>query len=58
MRSLVRSPALDVGSQPELDPSLSEVDYWARHVGVPPLVLADCVPMGQVQNVGDALRVD
>jgi hypothetical protein len=58
MRSLLSSPALDVGSQPELDPSSAEVDYWARHVGVPPLVLADGVPMGQVQNVGDALGVD
>lgn len=47
-RSLLRSPAFDVGPKPKLDPPLTEIDHRLRHVGVPALVLAHGVPMRQV----------
>jgi hypothetical protein len=45
--SLLGGPAFHVGPEPELHPSLTKVDYRARHVGVPVLVLAHGVPMRQ-----------
>jgi sirohydrochlorin ferrochelatase len=54
----VCDPSRHLGTQPELDATLSEINGRSWHVVVAPLVLADGVAMSKVQDVGDALCVD
>jgi len=51
-------PAFDFRTQPELHPSIAEVDDRTRHVVVPALVEANAVAMRQPEDVGDHLSVD
>ena len=46
------------GTEPELDATLAEVDDGLRHVAVAALVLKDSVPMGEADDVRNALRVE
>ena len=57
-RSLLCSPSLDLGPQPELYTTGSKVEHGLRHVGVAPLVLGDGIPVGKAEDFGNALCVD
>jgi hypothetical protein len=54
----LRGPARDLGTEPELDATLSEIDGRLWHVVIAPLVLADSVAMSEAEDVSDALGVD
>jgi hypothetical protein len=58
MGSLAGRPPLDVGTQPELDAALTQIDYWLGHIVVPLLVLADGIPVRQAEDVRNTLRVE
>jgi hypothetical protein len=55
---LVSPPSLDIGPQPEFDPTRPEIDDRARHVLVPSLIQIDAVAVGELENLCDALRID
>jgi hypothetical protein len=55
---LALCPPLDLGSEPELDTTLAEVDDRSRHVFVSLLILADGIAVGEFEDVGDALSVE
>ena len=55
---LLVGPSLDLGTQPELDAALSEIENRSRHIAVPLLVLEHRVAIGQTEDLGNALRVD
>jgi hypothetical protein len=44
---LLVSPALDIGSEPELDATLAEVEHRLRHVAVPLLILQHGVAVSE-----------
>jgi hypothetical protein len=52
------SPSLDLGTEPELDASLTQVDDRLWHVVVPALVLKHGVAVGESEDVSDALCVE
>jgi hypothetical protein len=51
-------PSLDLWTQPQAGTARSEVEDWPRHVGIPPLVLADRVAVAQPEDLGDVVSVD
>jgi hypothetical protein len=54
---LLVGPSLDLGTQPELDTALAEVENRLRHVAVPLLILEHRVAVGQAENLRNSLRV-
>jgi hypothetical protein len=56
-RLLLDSPKLNLGTQPELDAPVSEVEHWRRHVVVPMLVDAHRVAVGETEKVSDSIGV-
>jgi hypothetical protein len=58
LRRLFLSPPLDFRLQPELDATIPEIQDWPRHVGVPVLIDADRVAVGESENLGHAVRIE
>ena len=54
----VALPRIDLCLQPHLAAPPAEIDDGARHIGVPPLVERNGVPLGQPKNVRNASCVD
>jgi hypothetical protein len=57
LSDLFGCPSLDLRTKPELHAPLAEIDRGRWHVLVLPLVLEHGVPVGEAQDVGDALGV-
>ena len=55
---LARVPLLDLGPEPQLDSTLTKVEYGSRHVFVAVLVDADGVVVGKAEQFGDAVGVE
>jgi hypothetical protein len=55
---LVGGPLLDLRAKPDFHAALTEVDHRSGHVGIPVLVDADCIGMGEVQKLCHAMRVE
>lgn len=53
-----RSPGDDLWSRPQTDATLSNLDGWPRHVGIPIEVRGDTVPMGEPQQPRYLVGVD
>ncbi len=51
-------PSLDLGSQPQAWTTTTEIEYGARHVGIPMHVLTDGIAMSEPQDPGNVVRVD
>jgi hypothetical protein len=47
-----------LGPKPEHAPTAAEADHRSGHVGVPMLVDADVVRMGEAEDRGDASGID
>ncbi len=54
---LLFRPALELGSQPELD-AVAELDHGSWHVGIPMLVDADGVPVREPEQIGHSMGVN
>ena len=57
-RRLCGCPALDVGLEPHLHPSVAEIQDRPWHVRISMLVDADGVAVGEAKQVGNAIGVD
>ena len=55
---LARSPSLDLGTEPELDPTLPKVEHRLGHVRISLLVLMNRVAVRKTEDLGHALGVD
>ena len=55
--SLLCRPALDLGTQPELDSSVAEVDDRAWHIVISTLIQANAVAMRKAERISNSLRV-
>jgi hypothetical protein len=55
---LTGSPALDLGSKPELDPAFPEIEYGGGHVVIALLVLEDGVAVREAEDFGHTFGVD
>jgi hypothetical protein len=56
-RLLLDSPTLNLGTQPELDAPVSEVEYRRRHIVVSVLVDAHSVAVGKTEKFSDSICV-
>ena len=58
LRRLFFGPPLYLRLQPELDATIPEIQDRPRHVGVPVLIHADRVAVGESKDLGHAVRVE
>jgi hypothetical protein len=58
LSGLASGPPLDLGTEPELDAALPEVEHGLGHVLIPLLVLVNRVAVSETEYLGHALRVD
>ena len=58
LRRLFFSPLLYLRLQPELDATVPEIQDRPRHVGVPVLIHADRVAVGESEDLGHAVGVE
>jgi hypothetical protein len=55
---LLGRPEFDVGLEPDLHPSVAEIEHRPWHVRIPVLVEAHGVAVGKAEQVGYAVGVD